>query len=57
MSFIHQLKCVLIQKYTRNFLRIWIKGKFSAFQADDMGSIPIIRSKKNIGLFVISLTI
>ena len=57
MSFIHQLKCVLIQKYTRNFLRIWIKGKFSAFQADDMGSIPIIRSKKNIELFVISLTI
>lgn len=25
------------------FMRIYINGKFSAFQADDMGSIPIIR--------------
>jgi hypothetical protein len=27
-----------------DMVRIWINGKFSAFQADDMGSIPIIRS-------------
>ena len=25
-------------------MRVWINGKLSAFQAEDMGSIPITRS-------------
>jgi hypothetical protein len=32
------------EKMKNNFRRIWIKGKLSAFQAGDMGSIPVIRN-------------
>ena len=36
------LHCLLISLW--RYLRMWFSGKTSAFQADDTGSIPVIRS-------------
>ena len=33
----------IVKLYCKNIERVYINGKFSAFQANDMGSIPITR--------------